>query len=760
MNIMHIAGGGDIGGAKTHVISLLAALKERHNVVLVSLRQGPFSEDAIAAGIPTEVIHSSNYLHIVKSIRVIIAEQKIDVIHCHGGKANLAGLILRRVTRIPVVTTVHSDYRYDYLGSLVKRCTNGLINTYAIHRLDYRIAVTEVFAELLIDRGFDPSRIFTINNSLEFADADPMAGRANLPARIEYLKQFGLTCDENTVVVSIAARFHPVKDVSTLIRAFADAAKENPNLRLLIGGCGVADLEKQEEARLRALLAELKLEDRAAFTGWVNDMDTFLDVTDISILCSLSEGFPYSVLESVRRGAALCCSRVGAIPGIIDHGVNGLLIDPRDSDTLAKNILTLAGDRELRVTFARSLYDKCRRQYSLDTMTAAQEEIYRTILRRASAPHRRRYGVTVCGAYGFDNAGDDAILASIVQDMRTIDPDIPLTVISKKPEQTRRTTRCRSVYTFNLFKILHALRHSSLYINGGGTLMQDKTSTKSLLYYLATLRLARMLGTPVMLYGSGIGPISRPKNRRIAGRILNACADVITLRDEASYNELQSLSVTRPFIALTGDPAIGTEPPADTRVRSLQLEHGIDPRAPYACVALRSWEGMDDAARKNCAIFCDLLSKELGMQVVFLPMAYPRDLDFMDSVAAQMGSTPLSVRRQLSVRDTVGLISKSSLVFAMRLHALVFAVSQDVPAVGFSYDIKVTSFLKYAEAPFAADLTENDPYTLLDLCRAAIAAAGGANADTIRSRADKNRAYAKVLLAKGRKTDPQELAKL
>ena len=53
MHIMHIAGGGDIGGAKTHVISLLAALKERHDVVLVSLRQGPFSDDAIAAGIPT-----------------------------------------------------------------------------------------------------------------------------------------------------------------------------------------------------------------------------------------------------------------------------------------------------------------------------------------------------------------------------------------------------------------------------------------------------------------------------------------------------------------------------------------------------------------------------------------------------------------------------------------------------------------------------------------------------------------------------------
>ncbi|MBO5646958.1 MAG: polysaccharide pyruvyl transferase CsaB [Clostridia bacterium] len=760
MNIMHIAGGGDIGGAKTHVISLLAALKERHNVVLVSLRQGPFSEDAIAAGIPTAVIHSSNYLHIVKSIRAIIAEKNIDVIHCHGGKANLAGLILRSVTHIPVVTTVHSDYRYDYMGSLVKRCTNGLINTYAIHRLDYRIAVTEVFAELLIDRGFDPSRIFTINNSLEFADADPMADRADLATRTEYLNRFGLTCDENTVVVSIAARFHPVKDVSTLIRAFAVAANENPDLRLLIGGCGVAELEKQEEARLRALLSELKLEDRAAFTGWINDMDTFLSITDISVLCSLSEGFPYSLLESVRRGAALCCSRVGAIPGIIDHGVNGLLIDPRDSDALARNILTLAGDRSLRLSFARSLYNKCRLQYSLDTMTAAQEEIYRTILRRESAPHRRRYGVTVCGAYGFDNSGDDAILASIVRDMRIIDPDMPITVISKKPDQTRRTTRCRSIYTFNLFKILHALRRSSLYINGGGTLMQDKTSTKSLLYYLATLRLARMLGTPVMLYGSGIGPINRPKNRRIAGRILNSCADVITLRDEASYNELKSLSVTRPFIALTGDPAIGTEPPADTRIRSLQLEHNIDPDVPYACVALRSWEGTDEDMRKNCAIFCDRLSSDLGMQVVFLPMAYPRDLDFMDSVAAQMETKPLSVRRQLSVRDTVGLISKSSLVFAMRLHALVFAVSQNVPAVGFSYDIKVTSFLEYAESPFSADLAENDPDRLLELCHAAIAASGGTNAAAIRSRADKNRAYASLLLAGGRKTDPQEFAKL
>ena len=147
---------------------------------------------------------------------------------------------------------------------------------------------------------------------------------------------------------------------------------------------------------------------------------------------------------------------------------------------------------------------------------AKQIEIYKILLRRKERVVKRN-GVTICGSYGKNNAGDDAILEAIVSEITSIDPisgSCPLVL-----PKDRLSYRVDSYYTFNPFMIVKAFLSSKLYINGGGNLIQDITSTRSLLFYLFTIWLGKRTGCSVMMYGCGIGPVSRPLNRKLAARL-------------------------------------------------------------------------------------------------------------------------------------------------------------------------------------------------------------------------------------------------
>ncbi|HJC41449.1 MAG TPA: glycosyltransferase, partial [Candidatus Intestinimonas pullistercoris] len=210
MKVIHLISGGDSGGAKTHVLSLLQNLSKTIDVTMVCFMEGPFAQEARELGIPTEVYPGRNLPRILRLLKKKIRSGGYDLIHCHGARGNLMGVLLRRATGLPVVTTVHSDYRLDYLGRPFSRISYGTINTLALRLLDYRIGVSDAMVDLLISRGFDPDRLFALYNGIDFTLPPPAV------PRLEYLRSMGLQADEDTVVVGIAARLNPVKDISTL----------------------------------------------------------------------------------------------------------------------------------------------------------------------------------------------------------------------------------------------------------------------------------------------------------------------------------------------------------------------------------------------------------------------------------------------------------------------------------------------------------------------------------------------------------------
>ena len=123
MKVMHLISGGDSGGAKTHVHSLLKNLAYTIDVTMVCFMEGPFAQEARGLGIPTVVLPGHNLLKTRNTLKKMIVEGGYQILHCHGARGNLMGALLRKATGLPVVTTVHSDYRLDYLGRPFSRVT-------------------------------------------------------------------------------------------------------------------------------------------------------------------------------------------------------------------------------------------------------------------------------------------------------------------------------------------------------------------------------------------------------------------------------------------------------------------------------------------------------------------------------------------------------------------------------------------------------------------------------------------------------------
>ncbi len=711
MKVIHLISGGDTGGAKTHVHSLLQGLNKHIQADMVCFTDGPFTQEARALGIRVDVVAGGNPLAALKPLREQIAREGYDIIHCHGSRGNLMGALLMGPTGLPVVTTVHSDPKIDYMGRPLSALTFGTLNKWALGRIPYHIGVSDPMVELLIKRGYNPQQIFDIRNGLDFSNPTAPLGRR------EYLDSLGLDWPDDVVIAGIAARLNPVKDIGTLLRGFAAARKEQPSLRLIVAGDG------EEGPMLKKLAQELGVAEYVCFAGWVSDTASFYHAIDINTLTSLSEGFPYSLPEGARFALPTVATEVGGVPALIQHDVTGLLFQPRDHETLGRHLDALASQPSLRRRLGDKLLERGRAEYSIESTVRLQLDIYGSILRREARSGRKRDGVVVCGAYGRGNAGDEAILKAVVAELRAIDPDMPLWVLTRKPKLTKLRHRVGASYTFNPFAFCRQVSRSVLYLNGGGSLIQDVTSHRSLWFYLITLSWARRHGCKVLMYGCGIGPIIHPGNRRRTARVIDSCVDVITLRDSASQEELRALGVARPQVILAADPAV-TLPAAPPAEADALLEHiGLHPRdgEKYLGVTVRPWPGFEDKI-PSFAAAVDHAYERYGLIPVFIPIEGKPDAAAAQKVASRLEKAPAHLLPALpSTELAIALYARMDAALSMRLHALIFAAAGGVPLVGVVYDPKVSAFLDDAGQDLYAQLDELTPGLLCSLVDAAAA---------------------------------------
>ncbi|MDO5784596.1 MAG: polysaccharide pyruvyl transferase CsaB [Eubacteriales bacterium] len=333
------------------------------------------------------------------------------------------------------------------------------------------------------------------------------------------------------------------------------------------------------------------------------------------------------------------------------------------------------------------------RTFSICQTAEELEHVYRQTKHMAERRANGRDGAVICGAYGRGNAGDDAILNAIIHELHQVDPDLPVSVASRRPNDTRRRNPVQSYHMFHFGALGRALDQAELFISGGGSLIQNATSSRSLYYYLLTLMLAKRHGCKVMMYGCGIGPVYGRFHRWAAARVIDNYVDIITLRDEDSVSEIKRMGVSRPSIVRTADPTICIQPLEAEQTEKLLERLGIPSDGKYIGFGLRDWKGFDRAA-PEIARAAQYAWSEYGLIPVFVPIEFPHDCEAAKRVIKYLGCPYHLITERITIKETISVLSRMSLVVGMRLHSLIFAVENGVPSIGISYDLKVDGFLR------------------------------------------------------------------
>jgi len=700
MNILHIISGGDTGGAKTHLLTLLSQMNRAEKdvrITLLCLMDGPFARDMRAAGIEVDLIIQKTRYDLASVWRIVkyVKANGFDVLHFHGARANFVAILLRPFLSGQVFcTTVHSDYLLDFVDSKYKQALYMPINKFALKRFKRLLAVTANMKETLVSRGFDEKKIDVVYNGIDANMDCPAVPKA------AFLARYGLPDEAGILYIGIAARLQQVKGIDIFLRACLIASKELPHARFLIAGTG------SEQDKYEAYVRENGLQDKVFFLGFVQDIFSFYQAIDINCLSSLSETFTFALLEGGLMAKATVSAACGGIPEMIEHGRTGLLFPIGDAEGMAKAVCRLAADEAERKRLGANFRTDVMEKFSAASMAALHTELYRKYLAPRRGKAKGGIGkVLIVGYHGYGNSGDEAILLAMKNNMLKLYPEAEIAALSHKPIDTELLYGINAVQRFSIPALLGAIRRHDVIVVGGGTLIQDGTSARSLVYYLGVIWLAKALGKKVMLYANGVGPVTRKMGRFLTKKIVNR-VDLVTLREALSYDELRAYGVTKPQTVVTADPVFTMEGVAREAALAALQEEGVPTDKPIVGVSVREWK-KSVAFTKKLAALCDFAAGKYNVTVLLIPMQYPQDLTISGDMIGMMKNPAYMLKKKWRPEALLGIMGLMECVISMRLHALIYAAVQGVPMLGIVYDPKIQYYLKALEMPCAGDVRED-----------------------------------------------------
>jgi polysaccharide pyruvyl transferase CsaB len=305
------------------------------------------------------------------------------------------------------------------------------------------------------------------------------------------------------------------------------------------------------------------------------------------------------------------------------------------------------------------------------------------------------------GYYGFGNLGDEALLEVIVERLRARWPDCTVEVLSGDPVRTMRALDVEASPRMDLGRVREAIERADIVLSGGGGLLQNVTSLRSLLYYSSVIRSAVRAGKPTMVFAQSIGPLD------FWGRAMvrNFCKGLAaaTVRDERSRALLARL-VPDVAVERTADPVFLFEPGGEPL--DLAAE-GLAGAEPLVVVSVRKWQGTD-ATAQALAHAVDRLAGVHGARVAFLPLGGPPDAEVSTSVIRKCASTPVLLP-DYPLGQAAQVIGRASLVIGMRLHALIIAARLGVPFLALPYDPKIGSLCEDLRYPLEPLFVPGEP---------------------------------------------------
>lgn len=289
----------------------------------------------------------------------------------------------------------------------------------------------------------------------------------------------------------------------------------------------------------------------------------------------------------------------------------------------------------------------------------------------------------LCGYYGMGNAGDEALLVSLLQMLpESVEP----IVLSGDPQSTHKQYGVVSCHRKSTFTILKALKQSEVFIWGGGSLMQDSTSIASPIYYAGLMALAQQQGLKTIAWAQGIGPLNKTFTRWLTQQVLLNCS-AVSVRDLASAAllntwQIQPLIAPDPVWALQSDTVPELEDLPDSKVAVILRSHSLltSDRLTILIQALQDFQ-----AHTNSFI-------------LLIPFQPAQDMAISKEIAAQLQQHH-TIMTFSDPKQLKGVFKKVKMAIGMRLHSLIMAAAEGCSCFALSYDPKVTQLMSELDLP-------------------------------------------------------------
>jgi len=358
------------GGAETVVLNIAKNLNpEKFKSLVVLHRPGWFFQHLQEQGVDARIIHSKQSWDISFITRLVkyCKQQKVDLIHSHLSGANLYSCLAGFILRIPVIATYHNEL---YMPTSTEKYVP--IKNLIIRNLASRtVLVANYMRDKYIKLGkFPDNRLVTIYNGISL-------GLVNKDYNLAQLRQeLGIAL--NDPIIGNVANLRPPKGHEYLIEAAAILCKQFPNTRFLLIGEG--ERKKRLKEKIIRQIAELKLQENVKLLGYRSDVRELLQLMDVFVLASTSEGLPLSVVEAHAASKPIVATNIGGLSEIVEDDKSGFLVEPKNPHILAEKLLTLIRNRTLREEMGNYGEMVVRSKFSIDTMINKYQELYGELL--------------------------------------------------------------------------------------------------------------------------------------------------------------------------------------------------------------------------------------------------------------------------------------------------------------------------------------------------------------------------------------------
>ncbi len=539
-HIAHLCMSLNIGGAETHIFELAKGLTAQGNTVTVFSNGGVYAEALEKVGIRhvKTPLHRKNPIALIRSYRRLMREFKKNppsVVHSHTRISNFIGGIVCKHLNIPMVTTVHFNFR---CGFFFRWFSNWGCRA---------LAVSEDLKTYLVKNyRYNPEHVALTVNGIDmerFSKRDESDFRASL----------GIKPDEKMIL--LVSRLD--KEASIHVSRFLEIApavfKGRPDIKVVIVGHG--KLYPEFEEKVAAIHRQCGKE-FILLQGARTNIDQYTACADLfvgisrSALEAMSAKVPTVLLgnlgylglysDKIKKECIETNLTCRGYPYPTDEALTALILDCLKSD------LTQEIQEGLRLV---------QEHFSISIMAETALHQYKNAIEQT-----RPLDYMISGYYGTDNFGDNLtlnILMDILKDRKG-------TILTHDVHKTPAPDSVSKVHRFHLWAIRKRMKKTKVFLLGSGSILQDATSNRSIFYYHFILKMALRCHCMVMLYANGVGPITNQWNRKRTTKLLNQI-DLITARDDASIELLRELNIHCPTV-LTADDVFSFQLTQDTIV--------------------------------------------------------------------------------------------------------------------------------------------------------------------------------------------------